>query len=113
MTNVKEMSPQQKIEIAKGLSVLLADSYTLYLKTHNFHWNVVGPMFQTLHLMFEQHYTELAPVSYTHLFGMLFRAPRFGLRARLFGPGELERSPETLRVCWDSPSSLGSAGLRR
>ena len=47
-------------EIAKGLSHLLADSYTLYLKTHNFHWNVTGPMFQTLHLMFEQQYTELA-----------------------------------------------------
>ena len=39
---------------------LLADSYTLYLKTHNYHWNVRGPMFQTLHLMFETHYTELA-----------------------------------------------------
>ncbi|MCB0393003.1 MAG: DNA starvation/stationary phase protection protein [Bdellovibrionales bacterium] len=47
-------------EIAEGLSRLLADSYTLYLKTHNYHWNVTGPMFQTLHLMFEQHYTELA-----------------------------------------------------
>lgn len=47
-------------EIAEGLSRLLADSYTLYLKTHNFHWNVTGPMFQTLHLMFEQQYTELA-----------------------------------------------------
>lgn len=47
-------------EIAKGLSHLLADSYTLYLKTHNYHWNVTGPMFQTLHLMFETHYTELA-----------------------------------------------------
>jgi starvation-inducible DNA-binding protein len=46
-------------EIAAGLSRLLADSYTLYLKTHNFHWNVTGPMFQTLHLMFEQQYTEL------------------------------------------------------
>ncbi|MGD8175357.1 Dps family protein [Marinimicrobium sp. ARAG 43.8] len=46
--------------IAQGLSRLLADSYTLYLKTHNFHWNVTGPMFQTLHLMFEEHYTELA-----------------------------------------------------
>ena len=46
--------------IAKGLSRLLADSYTLYLKTHNFHWNVTGPMFQTLHLMFETQYTELA-----------------------------------------------------
>jgi starvation-inducible DNA-binding protein len=47
-------------EIAEGLSHLLADTYTLYLKTHNFHWNVTGPMFQTLHLMFEQQYTELA-----------------------------------------------------
>jgi starvation-inducible DNA-binding protein len=46
--------------IAAGLSRLLADSYTLYLQTHNFHWNVTGPMFQTLHVMFETHYTELA-----------------------------------------------------
>ena len=46
--------------IADGLGRLLADSYTLYLKTHNFHWNVTGPMFSTLHLMFEQQYTELA-----------------------------------------------------
>lgn len=46
--------------IAEGLAKLLADSYTLYLKTHNFHWNVTGPMFSTLHLMFEQQYTELA-----------------------------------------------------
>jgi len=47
-------------EIAQGLSRLLADTYSLYLKTHNFHWNVTGPMFQTLHLMFETQYTELA-----------------------------------------------------
>jgi starvation-inducible DNA-binding protein len=47
-------------EIASGLSKLLADTYTLYLTTHNFHWNVTGPMFQTLHLMFEQQYNELA-----------------------------------------------------
>ncbi|HLP90939.1 MAG TPA: Dps family protein [Nostocaceae cyanobacterium] len=47
-------------KIAAGLSRLLADTYTLYLKTHNFHWNVTGPMFQTLHLMFETQYTELA-----------------------------------------------------
>ena len=46
--------------IADGLSRLLADTYTLYLKTHNFHWNVTGPMFQTLHLMFEAQYNELA-----------------------------------------------------
>lgn len=47
-------------EIAEGLSHFLADTYSLYLKTHNFHWNVTGPMFQTLHLMFEAQYTELA-----------------------------------------------------
>ena len=54
------MSKKARKEIAHGLSRLLADSYTLYLKTHNFHWNVSGPMFNTLHLMFEQQYTELA-----------------------------------------------------
>jgi starvation-inducible DNA-binding protein len=47
-------------QIAEGLCRLLADSYTLYLKTHRYHWNVTGPMFQTLHLMFEQQYNELA-----------------------------------------------------
>jgi starvation-inducible DNA-binding protein len=46
--------------IAGGLSRLLADSYTLYLKTHNYHWNVTGPLFNTLHTMFETQYTELA-----------------------------------------------------
>ncbi len=46
--------------IADGLSRLLADTYTLYLKTHNYHWNVEGPMFNTLHLMFETQYNELA-----------------------------------------------------
>ena len=49
-----------RLKIVDGLSRLLADTYTLYLKTHNFHWNVTGPMFNTLHLMFEGHYTELA-----------------------------------------------------
>ena len=46
--------------ISDGLSRLLADTYTLYLKTHNYHWNVTGPLFNTLHLMFETQYTELA-----------------------------------------------------
>ncbi|MBV2167486.1 MAG: DNA starvation/stationary phase protection protein [Bdellovibrio sp.] len=54
------ISEKERQKIADGLSCLLADSYTLYLKTHNFHWNVTGPMFQTLHLMFEAQYTELA-----------------------------------------------------
>lgn len=56
-TGIKEKD--RKI-IAKGLSHLLADTYSLYLKTHYFHWNVTGPMFNTLHLMFEAQYTELA-----------------------------------------------------
>ena len=51
--------PERK-KIAEGLSKLLADSYTLYLKTQNFHWNVTGPMFQPLHTMFEEQYTNLA-----------------------------------------------------
>lgn len=51
---------QDRLQIAEGLSRLLADTYTLYLKTHNFHWNVTGPMFNSLHLMFETQYTELA-----------------------------------------------------
>ena len=51
---------QSRLKIAEGLKRLLADSYTLYLQTHNFHWNVTGPQFRELHLMFEEHYTELA-----------------------------------------------------
>lgn len=51
---------QHREQIAAGLSRLLADSYTLYLKTHNFHWNVTGPHFKSLHELFEEHYTELA-----------------------------------------------------
>jgi len=51
---------EERKAIVEGLSRLLADTYTLYLKTHNFHWNVTGPMFQTLHLMFETQYNELA-----------------------------------------------------
>jgi starvation-inducible DNA-binding protein len=54
------ISKKDRKNIADGLSKLLADTYTLYLKTHNFHWNVEGPMFNTLHLMFETQYNELA-----------------------------------------------------
>jgi starvation-inducible DNA-binding protein len=53
------ISEPDRADIAKGLSRLLADTYTLYLTTHNFHWNVTGPMFNTLHLMFMEQYTEL------------------------------------------------------
>jgi len=54
------ISTEDRVKIAEGLKALLADSYTLYLQTHNFHWNVTGPQFRELHLMFEEHYTELA-----------------------------------------------------
>jgi starvation-inducible DNA-binding protein len=66
MTNEIDMSIDNGIDaetrarIVEGLARLLADTYTLYLKTHNYHWNVTGPMFQTLHLMFETQYNELA-----------------------------------------------------
>ena len=53
------ISKEDGKKVSGGLSKLLADTYILYLKTHNFHWNVKGPMFQTLHLMFETQYNEL------------------------------------------------------
>lgn len=64
MQNVQEklnigISDSDRKTIVEGLSRLLADTYTLYLKTHNFHWNVTGPQFRTLHLMFEEEYNEL------------------------------------------------------
>jgi starvation-inducible DNA-binding protein len=54
------INKEDRAAIASGLSSLLADSYSLYLKTHNYHWNVTGPQFNTLHQMFEDQYTELA-----------------------------------------------------
>lgn len=53
------ISPEKREEIADGLSRVLADTYTLYLKTHNYHWNVTGPMFNSLHNMFEEQYREM------------------------------------------------------
>jgi starvation-inducible DNA-binding protein len=64
-------------KIADGLSGFLADSFTLYLKTHNFHWNVTGPMFNALHLMFEAQYTE----QWTALDGIAERIRALGLNA--------------------------------
>lgn len=61
MTNINiGIQEQDRINVAEQLKRLLADSYTLYLQTHNFHWNVTGRQFRELHLMFEEHYTELA-----------------------------------------------------
>lgn len=54
------ITSEQRAIVSDGLKALLADSYTLYLQTHNFHWNVTGPKFHDLHLLFEEHYTELA-----------------------------------------------------
>ena len=54
------IAESSRVEIADGLSRLLADTYTLYIKTHYYHWNVTGPMFNSLHLMFENQYNELA-----------------------------------------------------
>lgn len=52
------ISTEDRAKIVESLSTVLADAYMLYLKTHNFHWNVTGPMFSTLHVMFEEQYTE-------------------------------------------------------
>lgn len=61
MTSINIGIPEaDRIKIAEALKQLLADTYTLYLQTHNFHWNVTGPQFRELHLMFEEHYTALA-----------------------------------------------------
>ncbi len=61
MSNIKiGISNEHRLAIAEGLKKVLADTYTLYLKTHNYHWNVRGPMFRSLHLMFEEQYNELA-----------------------------------------------------
>ena len=60
MNTATSIAPDARRKIATDLGHLLADTYTLYLKTQNFHWNVTGPMFSSLHLLFEQEYTELA-----------------------------------------------------
>jgi len=82
--------------IAHGLSRLLADTYTLYLKTHNFHWNVTGPMFQTLHLMFEAQYTELALA--VDLIAERIRSLGFPAPGTYHDYAELSSIPETAGV---------------
>ena len=65
MTNIDiGINKKDREAVAGYLKRLLADSYTLYLQTHNFHWNVTGPMFNQLHIMFEEHYNELALAVY-------------------------------------------------
>lgn len=80
----------QREEIATGLNRLLADTYTLYLKTHNYHWNVTGPMFTTLHTMFEEQYQELA-----------LAVDEIAERIRalgIFAPGSYSRFQELTRI---------------
>ncbi len=87
----------QRGGIADGLSRLLADTYTLYLQTHNFHWNVKGPMFQTLHLMFETQYNELAlavDLIAERIRALGFPAPgTYAAYARLSSIAEIEGVP--------------------
>jgi starvation-inducible DNA-binding protein len=82
--------------IADGLSKLLADTYTLYLKTHYFHWNVTGPMFQTLHLMFETQYTELALA--VDLIAERIRALGYPAPGSYSAYAQLSSIPETTEV---------------
>ena len=91
---------KQRKKIADGLSRFLADSYTLYLKTHNFHWNVTGPMFNTLHVMFMQQYTEqwtALDETAERIRALGFKAPGSGAQfARLssISEAEAEGSPD-------------------
>lgn len=96
------ISTAQRKGIADGLSSLLADEYTLYLKTHNFHWNVTGPMFNTLHLMFEQHYTEAATAVdevAERIRALGFPAPgTYAQYAKLSSIDETEGVPEAMEM---------------
>ncbi len=98
------MNDKQRRKIADGLSRLLADSYGLYLKTHNFHWNVTGPMFNTLHLMFETHYTE----QWTALDQIAERIRALGHRA----PGSY-REFSKLSIIEDDASSVEPGDWRQ
>ncbi len=90
------IAPASREEIAQGLSRLLADTYTLYLKTHNFHWNVTGPMFNTLHLMFETQYTELSLA--VDLIAERIRALGYPAPATYSEYAKLTSIPETVGV---------------
>jgi starvation-inducible DNA-binding protein len=89
-------------KIAQGLARVLADTYTLYLKTHNFHWNVEGPMFNTLHLMFMEQYTELwnaLDMIAERIRALGFPAPgTYGQFAKLSSVEETEGVPEAMEM---------------
>lgn len=96
------IKPAERAAIAQGLSRLLADEYTLYLKTHNFHWNVTGPMFNTLHLMFETQYTESAlavDAVAERIRSLGFAAPgTYAAYAKLSSIAETEGVPEAMEM---------------
>jgi starvation-inducible DNA-binding protein len=92
-TGITEATRQ---EIAGGLARLLADTYTLYLTTHNFHWNVTGPMFNTLHLMFETQYGELALA--VDLIAERIRALGFLAPGTYSDYAKLTSIPETMEI---------------
>ncbi|MBL8919330.1 MAG: DNA starvation/stationary phase protection protein [Myxococcaceae bacterium] len=87
------ISTADRKAIAEGLNALLADTYALYQKTHAFHWNVEGPMFQTLHLMFETHYNELWLA--TDLIAERIRSLGFAVRATYSELAKLSSIPES------------------
>ncbi len=93
------LSAGDRRKVADGLSHFLADSYTLYLKTHNFHWNVTGPMFNTLHLMFEGQYTE----EWTALDAVAERIRALGYRA----PGTYGEFVKLSSIAEDSEVGAG------
>ena len=114
------ISAKDREVIADGLSHLLADSYTLYLQSHNFHWNVTGPMFQTLHVLFMEHYTE----QWNALDLIAERIRSLGLPApgtykefvKLASIKEVEGTPgakEMIRILVARPGSRGENGARR
>src|SRR5688572_19586490 len=94
------ISGKDREKIADGLAKLLADTYTLYLQTHNFHWNVEGPMFNTLHLMFMEQYTELwnaLDAIAERIRSLGYPAPgTYGQFARLTSIEETEGVPDAL-----------------
>ena len=92
-------------QIARGLSKLLADSYTLYLKTHNYHWNVTGPQFNTLHVMFEGQYTELA----TAVDEIAERIRALGVRA----PGSYSAFAELTKIAEGSGEETAEEMIRQ
>ena len=96
---------EDRAAIAQGLGRVLADSYTLYLKTHNYHWNVTGPLFSTLHLMFEEQYNELA-----------LAVDQIAERIRALGfpaPGSYREFQELTRIAEDGDSPDAETMIRR